>query len=506
MSLLGIDIGTTGCKAIVFREDGEILAGAYREYPLHQPQPGWMELDPRQVWGDTQDAIREAVANAGAADPVRALSTSVQGEAVTPVAADGEILANSPVTFDERTLPYAGWWDEHLDRMRLFQITGMPPHVMYTINKIMWWRREQPEVYERAAKFLNYGDFALHQLGLPPTIDFSMAGRSMAFDLQRDEWSSEILAAADIDVAKLPEVAPSGTAVGVVPDEIATDLGLPSGVVGVTGGHDQPCGALGGGITEPGLAIDATGTVECITPVFDQVVLSEEMLESNYCCYHHVSPGLYTTLAFNFTGGSLLRWYRDHFAAVEKEEAEVAGMDVYDILLGKAAGGPSPVMCLPHFTMTGTPWFDTRSRGAFLGLTLGTQPSDVVKAILDGVTYEMRLNLDRLAQAGIEVKRLRGIGGGAKSGVWMQLKADIFNRPVARLNVSEGACLGAAILAGVGAGVYPSTAVANDMVREVEVFEPNAESAARHQERYELYRDLYPTLQEFNHRLAALGD
>jgi len=371
MSLLGIDIGTTGCKAIVFREDGELLAGAYREYPLQHPQTGWMELDPRQVWDSTREAIREAVVAAGEGDPVQALATSVQGEAVTTIAADGEILANSPVTFDERTLPYRDWWAEQMDRTRLFQITGMPLHAMYTLNKIMWWRREQPEIYERTWKFLNYGDFALQRLGLPPTIDYTMAGRSMAFDLRANEWSAEILALAKVDVKKLPAVAPSGTAVGVVPAEVAAELGLPNGVIGVTGGHDQPCGALGGGIAEPGIAIDSTGTVECITPVFDAPVLTPPMLEGNFCCYHHVTPGLYATLAFNFTGGSLLRWYRDHFAALEKEEAEVAGMDVYDILLGKAAGGPSPVMALPHFTVTGTPWFDTASRGAFVGLTLG---------------------------------------------------------------------------------------------------------------------------------------
>src|SRR5207253_2402017 len=274
MSLLGIDIGTTGCKAIVFRVDGQVLGHAYREYPLIHPREGWAELDPEGVWASVSEAVGQAVDRAGPGDPVKALATSVQGEAVTPVARDGTILANSPVTFDGRTVPYVEEWEKKVGREEIFRITGMPP----------------------------------------------------------------------------------GAPVGVVPPDVAEELGLPPGVAGATGGHDQPCGALGAGINRPGLAMDATGTVECITPIFDRPVLSPQMQEGNYCCYHHVVPGLYATLAFNFTGGSLLRWYRDNLGAKEVEEAQVSGLDVYDIMIGKAAGGPSRLLVLPHFTMTGTPW------------------------------------------------------------------------------------------------------------------------------------------------------
>jgi xylulokinase len=504
MSLLGVDVGTTGCKAIIFRADGKILGQGYEEYPLVHPRPGWSELDPNRVWEAVQHSIAAAIGQAGTADPVRALATSVQGEAVTPVSADGEVLAPSPVTFDARTVPYEEWWAERLGRDRLFALTGMALHPMYSINKIMWWRRERPEIYQRAWKFLCYGDFVLWKLGVTPTIDRSMAGRTMAFDLRGDTWSAEILDAADVDPGKLPEVAPAGTVVGRVPDAVCDQLGLPRGVLAATGGHDQPCGAFGAGISEPGLAMDATGTVECITPIFDAPVLTPAMQHSNYCCYHHVVPGLYASLAFNFTGGSLLRWYRDQFGAIELEEARVAGLDVYDIMIGKAAGGPSSVFVLPHFTMTGTPWFDPHSRGAILGLTLATTREEVLKGLLDGITFEMRLNLDGLQTAGVAVERLRAIGGGAKSRTWMQLKADIFHRPVSSLNVSEAACLGAAMLAGVAAGEYASPQeAARDLVREVETFDPRPEEAARYEESYAVYRELYPTLRELNRRIGS---
>ncbi|MBI3912264.1 MAG: hypothetical protein HY320_15200 [Armatimonadetes bacterium] len=502
MSLLGIDIGTTGCKAIVFRVDGEILGQGYQEYPLIHPQPGWVELDPRAVWAGVGMAIRAAVAQAGPRDPVRALSTSVQGEAVTPVAADGTSLDHSPVTFDARTIPYARWWEEQLGREAIFQITGMPLHPMYTINKIMWWQRERPDVFARAAKFLCYGDFALQQLGVEPTIDYSMAGRTMAFDLRAERWSERILRLADVPPEKLAALRPSGAVVGPISRPAAADLGLPEGTLAVAGGHDQPCGALGAGISTAGIAMDATGTVECITPVFDTPVLTAGMLDNNYCCYHHVAPGLYATLAFNFSGGSLLRWYRDTLGEAEREEARVSGIDVYEIMIGKAAAGPSTVLVLPHFTMTGTPWFDPQAKGAILGLTLATGKDQILKGLLDGITYEMRLNLDRLEQAGVRVNSLRAIGGGARSRVWLQIKANIFHRPVAALNVSEAACLGAAMLAGVGAGIFASAGeAAQSLVKVTETFDPDPAEASRYEERLALYQDLYPTLSPLLHRL-----
>jgi xylulokinase len=506
MSLLGIDVGTTGCKAIVFRDDGAILGSGYREYPLLHPQPTWAELDPDDVWEATKESIREAVTRAGSGDPVKAIAPSSQGEAMTPIDRDGRPLANSIVSFDPRTAPQRDWWEQTWGKQRLFQITGMPLHTMYSLLKMQWVKENQPDVYRTAWKFLCYGDLTIYRLGGPPAIDYSMAGRTMAFDLKACRWSPEILSHADIDPALLPEPHPSGTPVGHVSASVAEELGLPvvdgHGPLLVTGGHDQPCGALGAGITRPGIAMDATGTVECITPAFDHPVLTDGMLENNYCCYHHVAPGLYCTIAFSFTGGSLLRWYRDTFGDKEAEEARVSGLDVYEIILGKAGSHPSPLLVLPHFTVTGTPWFDPHSKGAILGLTLSTTKGEFVKGLVDGVTYEMRLNLDALEGAGVPISELRAIGGGAKSSIWMQVKADVFRRPVYSLDVSEAACLGAAILAGSACGVYGSVQEAADCVVCVkDKYEPREDVAALYDEKYRLFRRIYPALKDLLHEM-----
>ena len=502
MSLLGLDVGTTGCKAIVFDTQGNILGQAYREYPLIHRQPGWMELDSDLVWNSTKESIAEAVSAAGGKDPVKALAISCLGEAVTAIGNDGRPLALSTVGFDNRALPQSRWWEEVMGKEALFQITGQPLHLIYTINKILWWRDNEPEVFDKAWKFLCYGDLTAYRLGAEPCIDFSMAARTMAFDIRAGRWSKEILEKAEIDEARLARPEPSGTVIGQVSDAAARELGLPKGVKIVAGAHDQPAGALGSGITKPRIAMDATGTVECITPAFAQPVLTEAMLRFNYPCYPHAVRGMYVTISFNFTGGSLLRWYRDVLGKQEREEAEVAGMGVYDIMIGKATAGPSPIFVLPHFTVTGTPWMDADAKGAILGLSLTTTKGDIIKALLDGLTYEMRLNLDCLQQAGVEIDSLRAIGGGAKSRTWLQLKADIYNRPVSCLSVSEAACLAMALLAGTAIGEYSSIEEAAEAtIKVTETFEPDPKAAAQYEERYRLYREIYPLLSNFLHKV-----
>jgi len=274
-------------------------------------------------------------------------------------------------------------------------------------------------------------------------------------------------------------------------------------VVAVTGGHDQPCNALGSGIIKEGMAAYGVGTVECITPAFERRPENiEAMLRNNFTCYPHVAPGLQVTLAFNFTGGSLLKWYRDTFGEMEKQEAERRGVDPYEVILSDLPEAPAHSMILPHFTMTGTPYFDAHSKGVLLGLTLGTTKADIVKAILEGLTFEMKLNVALLEQAGVAIQSMRITGGGAKSRTWIQLKADIMGKPIASLYASEGTSVGTAILAGLAIGEYSSVeeAVAR-YVKVREVFEPDREKQALYEQRFEIYKDVYPAVKEISRLL-----
>jgi len=501
MSLLGIDVGTTGCKAVAFNETGNILASAYREYPLISPQPGWLELDPLQVWSLVKEVIKEVTSSSRLKyDPVKAMAVSALGEAVTPIDNSGNPLYHTIIALDSRAIPQCRWWEENFSRKRIFEITGMPLHPMYSLNKILWFRDNLPEVFNHTWKFLCWEDLVYYRLGLPPTIDYSLAARTMIFDIREKKWSPQILSLANLGGEKLAEPKPSGAVVGDISGELANELGLPRGTLVATGGFDQPCAALGAGIVESGIAVDGLGTVECITPAFAHPVLSNELLEGNFPCLPHVVEGMYVSLAFSFTGGSLLRWYRDNFGLREIEEAKQRGVDPYELIIARASTHPADIFILPHFVGTGTPWLDPRSKGAILGLTLSTTKAEIIRSILEGVTYEMMLNLKTMEKAGIKLEELRATGGGAKSHLWLQLKANMFGKKVVTLNVTEGGCLAVALLAGQAAGIYPSV---KDAVKEVvqikEEFYPDPEIQSHYQERYQIYAQIYPTIAKLNH-------
>lgn len=293
-----------------------------------------------------------------------------------------------------------------------------------------------------------------------------------------------------------------GTLLGEVAPAVAKDLGLPAGVKVVTGGHNQCTNALGAGVIRNGMAIYGMGTFICITPVYDHIPDQTKMLASGLNIEHHVIGGHYVSFLYNLTGGALLKWYRDQFGRLEKQEAAARGMDPYDLLLADLPEDSTPLLVLPHFAVTGPPLFESRTKGAVLGLTLETDRRTVLKGLLEGVTYYFREGLELLEQAGVKVEEFRATGGGAKSAVWLQIKADILGTPLATVKVTEAGALGAAILAGVGTGVYRSPKEAVDAVVKVDrVFEPDAARHDRYGEQFGKYRRLYPALREL---LASL--
>jgi xylulokinase len=501
MSLLGIDVGITGCKAVAFSASGDVLAQAYQEYPLYQPQPGWMELDPAEVWQAVGHVIGQA-ASATPRDPISALSVATHGESVVPLGSDDRPLRRFITAIDTRAEEQARWWERHLGREYLFRLTGVPLHPMYTVNKLMWLRQHEPTTFAAASTFVCMQDYVFHRLGLPPTMDYSLATRTMAFDIGHLRWSEEILELANLNVAQLSEVQPSGTVIGPIADSIAGELGLRPGVVAVTGGHDQPSGALGCGAIGEGVAMDSTGTVECVGLASPRLVLDEQLMRNNLPVEPHTVSGMYMVLGYTTAGGALLRWYRDQFARAEVQEAQRTGQDVYDLILAQATREPSPVLILPHFVGSGTPWLDAASKGAIVGLALSTTRGQILKGILDSVTYEIKLSVDAMEAAGIEVRELRAFGGGAKSPLWLQTKADIFGKPVLAMDVSEAPCLGVAILAGAATGVFKSVEEGLDqMVQVKHVYQSDEAAHRRYMEKAEVYAQLYLALAELHHRI-----
>ncbi|MEX1297301.1 MAG: FGGY-family carbohydrate kinase [Candidatus Limnocylindrales bacterium] len=501
-ALIGLDVGTTGCKAVVFAEDGVLLASAAREYPVELPQPTWAEQDIEAVWELALASIGEAVAAAGTRE-VAAIGLSVHGEAVTPVDASLRPLRPTILGMDTRT-------DAQNDRLRdrfgaqaLFERTGMPVHTVNTLPKLLWIREHEPEVWAAADRFLLVEDFLIARMTGSPAISSCLASRTQLFDLQAGRWSDEILDAIGLRPEQLAEVVPSGTLVGRLSEELAERLGLRTAPGVVTGGHDQACGALGVGLTRPGLAMVSTGTAEVVEVALGSPVVSEPLYQGNVSVYRATVPGLFLAMTLNHSGGLALRWFRDGFCEPQVARASQSGDDAYDLILDGAAADPTGVLVLPHFAGAGTPTFDTASRGAILGLTFSTTRTDLAKAILEGLTYELRLNLDLLRDGGVGIDVLRAIGGGARSRLWLQLKADITGIPVVTPRITEAAAFGAALLAGASAGLWASAAEGATRFLELsDTYEPDPARHAAYSEVYERYCEVYPAVAPISRRLS----
>lgn len=507
MRLIGLDVGTTGCKAVVFDAEGNILGYGFREYGILVEEPAMAEQDAGEVWRLACEALREASARAGlgraGGEPVRALSLSAQGDAVIPVDRSFRPVHNAVLGMDYRARPQAARSGELLGERALFDRTGMRPHPINSIVKALWLKEERPRAWEKAWKIATYADFILGRLGAEPVIDHTMASRSMAFDLRRREWSPDILDRLGIDAGLLSRPAPSGTVAGAVSREAAEQTGLPAGTPLATGGHDQACAALGAGVTGEGRGVVSTGTAEVLSAAFLRPALNDTMFESYYPCYLYTREGRYFTFSLNHVGGLLLRWYRDNLGLPEAREAGEAGEDPYERILDRLPPGPTGLFVLPHFNGSGTPRCDLASRGAILGLTLSTTRHDIARAILESQSYELAINLETMQRAGIRVDELRAVGGGARSPLWLQIKADILDRPITSLRVREAACLGAAILAGAAVGVYSS--VEEGVERTVaagDTYRPDPQRRRAYAERFALYREVYPALAEIHHRMV----
>jgi xylulokinase len=370
MSILGLDIGTTGVKAVAFREDGAFITSAYREYDLKSPQPGHLELDPSEVLGAIRHVTR-AVGSATSHDPVRSVAACTLGEAAVPLDASGKAVGNAIIGFDARGEEEMRAFKEKISNEEVFEITGHGINSFHTLFKILWRRDHDPVGFRKARKFLCFGDFTAAAMGVTPRMDYSVAARTLCLDIHELQWSQRILDVAGLSREILPDPVAPGEPVGELGSRAAEEFGLPRGCVVAGGLHDQPAGMLGVGV-RPGESMMAIGTVICLGVHLKAIPSARFMLEGNLCYYPTVGERQYVSLAYNFTGGSLLKWYRDNLAGPEIAQAAAKGVDPYDVITDGLPAGPTNVLVLPHFTTTGTPWLDPKALGAFFGLRLTT--------------------------------------------------------------------------------------------------------------------------------------
>ena len=463
--IAGLDVGTTGCKVTVFSADGKRLGREYRDYETHRTGTVH-EVDARALAEGVRDAFSAATARFGKID---AMGVTSFGEAFVLTDAGGRPLRPILLCTDSRGAEEARAFSASFGAERAARISGVMPSEAYSLPKMMWIKANEPETFARARYAMLVEDYVIYLLTGERVIDHSLATRTGAFDIHALRWSGEIL-----DAAGIPETMFSRpVATGEVAGETA------GGTLVVAAGHDQVACAAGAGVFGPGAAAEGAGTVECMTPVFARIPGSTGFQRDNYCVVPYF--GNYATYAFSHTGGELLRWCADDVLGRSHAELQRGPYD-----------GPTGLLVLPHLAGAATPYMDSGARGAIVGLTLGTGARDIYLGCMEAVAYEMRLNRERLAASGVTFDRLVATGGGAKSRLWVQIKADVLGVPITTLETEDAGTVGCAMMAGVAAGVFSGLAEAcSAMVRETGAFAPDPDRHARYSEIYERYEKLY---------------
>ena len=489
MKIAGLDIGTTGCKLTVFDEQGHDLGKAYRDYPVRRQVSGH-EIDISVVMDSVYAVIREMTEKYS---DIMGIGVTSFGETFVMTDAQGMPLHTAMLYTDPRGAEECAALVEKLGADSIARISGLAPHEMYSVCKIMWLKKHQPEVYRQAKHIFLIGDYVAWHLTGAAQIDYSLATRSMAFDIGKLDWSEEILNAAEIDMSLLSKPVPTGTAAGCVTKAAAEKTGLDSHCQIITVSHDQVAAAVGAGAFDGETAVDGAGTVECLTPIYDSLPDIAVMSKGYFSVVPYVIPGKYVAYAFSYTGGALIQWCVNTFAKAEQEKAKEQGISVNTYLEQQyEKQEPTGLLVLPHFAGAATPYMDTGSKGAILGLTAGTTLPEIYRACMEGVAYEMRLNYDALADSGIRFTKLHATGGGAKSQVWMQMKADILNLPITSLKTSDAGTVGSAMLTGVAVGIFKDLAeAASVMVRQRETYLPDPKRHEQYMRIYERYRKVY---------------
>ena len=487
MISLGVDIGGTGAKCAAIHEDGRQAAVSYIEYPN---PAGMTNLDPWVL----SETVLEVIARCAAALPdrtqVAAVTVSSFGESFVPLDEQGTPLSSIIMYFaDTRNREFSDLVS-HVGEEAFMRVTQTKPDSFYSLSKMMYTRG----IVKRPVwKYLLISSYICWRLCGETVIDVSLACRTLLFDVSRCAWSGELLNASGFKEEQLPEVLPSGSVAGRLKPDIADRLGLPGDTKVVIGAHDQVVNALACGVANPGDATDVSGTTESIAPLFRDIPEGFGFQRSNYACVPYLDSLGYVTYAYNISGGAVVRWFRDSFAAHLGPRAEMEGVSVYELLNRAAPGEPGELLVLPYLQgIGGTPVMMPKARGMVYGLSMETKLPDVYRAILEGLTFEMALNLESLAGFGITPSRLFACGGGARSALWLSIKADVWNREVIPVLTEETGALGSAILGFAAVfGEKDFCALAKRFIRHGEPVRPDplrAEIYAQKLAQYRRYR------------------
>ena len=504
---LGIDVGTTGCKAILVDENGELIAKGVEEYPLYTPRPNWAEQDPADWWQGTVQAIKKTL-EAASIDRKAIAGIGLTGQMHGSVFLDkkGEVIRPALLWCDQRTARECEEITRIVGHDNMMRINGNPVLAGFTAPKIYWLKNNEPEHYKRIDKVLLPKDYIRFCLTGDFATDVSDASGTSLFDVPHRQWSKEIISALGLNRDWFPRCYESPEVTGYLKKEITDLFGMNNRVIVVAGGGDNAAGAIGTGIVKSGLVSASIGTSGVVFAFSDQVKIDMKGRVHTFC---HAVPGKWHVMGVMLAAGGSFRWFRDVLGVDEKNLAALLEKDAYDILTEEAEKvqpGGEGLIYLPYLTGERTPHADPYARGVFFGLTLKHRKNEMVRAVMEGVTFGMRDSFEIIREMGIPIDEVMAIGGGAKSPLWRSIQADIYQVPLYQVRIDEGPAFGAALLAAVGQGVFANVEQAcQKAVRVMEKVSPDQKKSTRYNEIYQIYKDLYPALKPFYKRIADIS-
>lgn len=504
--VIGIDLGTSGTKTVLFDQLGNTVASHTVEYPMYQPQNGWAEQDPADWWNATVTTVKAVVTDSGVSnEDIVGIGISGQMHGLVMLDEKNQIIRNSIIWCDQRTAEECEDIERLVGRERLIQITANPALTGFTASKIMWVKKHEAENYAKCRHILLPKDYVRFMLTGEYATEVSDASGMQLLDVGKRCWSDEVLEKLEIDKALLGKVYESPEITGYVTEEIAALTGLKAGTLVVGGAGDNAAAAVGTGTVIDGSAFTTIGTSGVVYAHTKEIAIDPKGRVHTFCC---AVPGEWHVMGVTQGAGLSLKWFRDNFCQDIIAEAKQKGVDPYDItnVMAQQSGiSARRLLFLPYLMGERTPHLDPNARGAFVGLSAIHERGDMIRAIMEGVTYSLKDCLSVLEEMGVQPDNMLACGGGARSDLWRQMMADVYDMDVSTVDSKEGPALGVAILAMVGAGLYENVEVAcQKVIRAHNTTKKKAENTEKYEKVYRIYKDLYQHLKEDYSELAKL--
>lgn len=507
--LIGVDIGTSGTKTVLFDEKGGSIANCTVEYPMYQPKIGWAEQDPKDWWNAVCESSKTVIQKSGVKPgDIAGVGLSGQMHGLVLLDKDNNVLRNSIIWCDQRTYAECVEITEKVGAKRLIEITANPALTGFTASKILWVRNNEPDIYSKISKILLPKDYIRFMLTGEYATEVSDASGMQLLDIENRCWSDEVLEKLEIKKEWLGKMHESCENTGTITQEAADLTGLATGTIVAGGAGDQAAGAVGNGIVKEGIISSTIGTSGVVFAHMDNIEIDMKGRVHTFC---HAVPGAWHVMGVTQGAGLSLKWFRDNFCIEEMRTAELLDVDPY-VLMDKEAGripaGAGGVVYLPYLMGERTPHLDPDARGVFFGLSAAHNKAHMIRAVLEGVVYSLRDCMEIIRGMGIEASQVRASGGGGRSPIWRQMQADMFKTDICTINSSEGPALGVAILAGVASGVYKDVVSACDEIINVkETQAPDESTSVEYDKYYEIFQNLYIHLKnDYKQLTKAMGE